>query len=426
MLIYLSLSLLIKIIVSYSIMEKSFFKLKKVIFFFFVFLFIGLFMLNQTLISNLILFLSMFLFSINENGRKNIFENMLIILLSFFIPIIINVSVTPLEKMMYMSNDNEKKTFYLFVLLEIFLYLLIGFISYLVSKYYVPYIIEKRLEKLTSIFLLFSVLIFEFFLIQKYLEVSQKVIIIVGLSFLLLIYILIEFTHKKEVLEVRVIQQEIENDYLEKYSNEITKQYDELRKFKHDYINILSSLDYFINIKDYTGLENYYLETIRPTNNMIRQTNKYFYSLDKIKINSLKSILAIKIMEASEKKINLSIEIQDEISTELRVSSTSLVRMLGIILDNSIEELTKQSEGLLEIGVFDMEMYYLFIVKNSISDDIKPLHILKEKGFSTKGKNRGLGLFNLDELSKKEEDLILETEVKQNSFIQKIMIKKEG
>ena len=49
-----------------------------------------------------------------------------------------------------------------------------------------------------------------------------------------------------------------------------------------------------------------------------------------------------------------------------------------------------------------------------------------EMGFSTKGKNRGLGLSNVKEIISKYEDIILETDITSNSFTQVlIFIRKE-
>lgn len=55
-----------------------------------------------------------------------------------------------------------------------------------------------------------------------------------------------------------------------------------------------------------------------------------------------------------------------------------------------------------------------------------PLHVLKERGVSTKGKNRGLGLRNLDDLVGKNELLSLETILKNDTFCQIISIKERG
>ena len=48
-----------------------------------------------------------------------------------------------------------------------------------------------------------------------------------------------------------------------------------------------------------------------------------------------------------------------------------------------------------------------------------------EMGFSTKGKNRGLGLSNVKEIINKYEDIILETDIETNNFIQIVRFKRK-
>ena len=48
-----------------------------------------------------------------------------------------------------------------------------------------------------------------------------------------------------------------------------------------------------------------------------------------------------------------------------------------------------------------------------------------EMGFSTKGKNRGLGLSNVKEIISKYEDIILETDIETNNFIQIVRFKRK-
>ena len=62
----------------------------------------------------------------------------------------------------------------------------------------------------------------------------------------------------------------------------------------------------------------------------------------------------------------------------------------------------------------------MIIVKNSCSEDLPPLYQLEEKGYSTKGPNRGIGLSNLQEIME-ETDFLLETEIVDHYFIQKIV-----
>ena len=54
-----------------------------------------------------------------------------------------------------------------------------------------------------------------------------------------------------------------------------------------------------------------------------------------------------------------------------------------------------------------------------------PSEDLFELGFSTKGRNRGIGLNNVKEILDKYENIILETEMEDSTFRQIIRFKRE-
>jgi len=78
--------------------------------------------------------------------------------------------------------------------------------------------------------------------------------------------------------------------------------------------------------------------------------------------------------------------------------------------------------GELIVGCFNIKDSVNFVVKNSCRADIPPLRQLQQSGFSTKGKERGLGLNNLSELVDSLPNLALMTEVENGYFTQTLMI----
>ena len=313
------------------------------------------------------------------------------------------------------------------ILLDFLLYIIIYLISHMAKKKMIPFIQLQRKEKTISIiFIGIFVLrqsyeIYAFYFGNEWLSLVSITII---LAFSVLIYLFIQAVSTSQALKFEVEKQKIEVKYMNEYAKETTKQYNEIRKFRHDYVNVLSSLEYFIQTNDMEKLAAYYQEHIQPTQESLAKGVFNFQELKNIQSDEIKSIFAIKLLSAREKEIDVQIEIPDNIPQTLPVNPVSLIRMLGIILDNSIEEVSHIANGIIEIGIFDMETSYLFIVKNSIRENIEPLHQLEVEGYSTKGENRGLGLSNLNEISRKERNLTLETEMTPIAFIQKITLMK--
>ena len=224
-------------------------------------------------------------------------------------------------------------------------------------------------------------------------------------------------------LEVKYKAQKKEAEYesMQFYVNEIEKQYTEIRKFKHDYQNILSSLDIFIEEENYANLREYYYKKIKVVSNKIVKNNFGLENLSKIKVTEVKSILATKLMIAQDSGIDTKFEAPDYIDF-IPMDSVALVRIMGILLDNAIEELTELKEGNLLVGILKNGDTIIFIVQNTCRSNIPKVHQLKKSGFSTKGKNRGLGLSNLSDLVKEQKNVSLETTIFEDQFIQKVIL----
>ena len=112
--------------------------------------------------------------------------------------------------------------------------------------------------------------------------------------------------------------------------------YNNLRSFKHDYVNIMTSLSTYIDEKRYDELETFFYEHILPMQKNLTQKNGSLNHLLHINILELKSILYAKLLLALNQNIDVNIDIPDEIDS-INMDPVDLVRMLGIYLDNAIE-----------------------------------------------------------------------------------------
>ena len=241
--------------------------------------------------------------------------------------------------------------------------------------------------------------------------------------FSITVFLLIIFYFYAKVINTKHEQQRKDDAYqsLQYYTDELERQQIAVRKFEHDYRNILSSLDSFIEEDDFAGLKQYYMSKIKATSEIITQNHFALVALNKIKVKEIKSILSSKLMIAQSKSIDATFEADAEIN-HIPVDSVLLVRMIGIIMDNAIEELTELGFGTLRVGCFKEGEEMLLIVQNTCRPDMPPLGQLRQSGFSSKGKGRGFGLSNLFEIADSIPNLFLDTSIIENNFIQKITI----
>ncbi|UTG99736.1 GHKL domain-containing protein [Macrococcoides canis] len=214
-----------------------------------------------------------------------------------------------------------------------------------------------------------------------------------------------------------------ENEHYFNYTQTLEQVNQEMRKFKHDYINILSTLSSYINNKDMDGLAVYFSEQIVPLKTSLNHELIQLNGLEKCHIIPLKGLVTTKIIDTQNAGIPLSIEVSDDIYDEdVKIDIIKLSRAVGIIWDNAIEASKDIDDPKINAGIIKNDNSILFIVANKCNDNIPSIHELYQPGFSTKGDNRGIGLLNLKEISSMFPNMFLDTSIQNGLFIQKIEI----
>ncbi len=288
--------------------------------------------------------------------------------------------------------------------------------------------IDKKNSKLNILLLILCMFLFFQLLKRKYLiELttftsaidSNRLIDQVFLTLFFFLIIVVLLTQKSEVMRLESESKKAIYENQLAYLKSIEKNAEEVRKFKHDYQNILLSMDSYFREDKYEDLKKYYYTQIKHSSESLNVVNDQLNKLMRIQSMALRSILYVKLSIIDSEKVNLTLEIDKKFFVEEK-NEIPLVRSLGIILDNAVDALEELEQGSLQIALIENDGSNLIIVKNSCVDNLPPLYQLEEKGFSTKGANRGIGLSNLKEIME-ETDFLLETEIVDHYFIQKII-----
>lgn len=224
--------------------------------------------------------------------------------------------------------------------------------------------------------------------------------------------------------QFKMEQREHEINNFESYVASLEQINQDMRKFKHDYVNILSSLRTFIDDRNYDGLHTYFYDHILEASHQEQLNQHSMMVLNNLKINSLKGLLTTKILQAQSHQIPFHIEIVEEIS-DIPVDPIIINRMVGILLDNAIEAARETENGEVRAAFIHMKEAILLVVTNKFDEtaNIK-VHEIYEEGFSTKGENRGLGLANLRQMKNNLQNVSLNTKISPPYFIQEIEFKK--
>ena len=220
--------------------------------------------------------------------------------------------------------------------------------------------------------------------------------------------------------------QKKENESLENYMSRVEENQLKVRKFRHDYINILLSLKEFMNKDDMAGLIEYFESEIIPMTSEIEGQNTDLSQLALLKIDAIKSIVAAKLIQAQEDDVRVIVEIPEEI-TQINMKTAVLVRILGIVLDNAVEASVMTENPRVSFAIFKHNEKHLLAIRNNCHmENLPTIKQMFTQGFTTKESGLGLGLSTLEEMIDKIPQAEMECTVADDNFTLLITIKDEG
>jgi two-component system sensor histidine kinase AgrC len=304
-------------------------------------------------------------------------------------------------------------------------------VLYLVRRLLQRYLIstfEKMSKKLLTLLaltlLLCAFMLFTMASFFDNLEITRREFILMVSSLVLyflftisMILIVLHTTRKNYETQKKV--EYLEN--LNEYTKNLEMVYNNLRSFRHDYINIMASLAAYIDEKKYEELGTYFYEHILPMQKNLTQKNGALNNLSNVNILELKSILYTKLLLAVNQDIEVNIDIPDQIDS-IHIEPVDLTRMLGIYLDNAIEACLETEHPVINFHLGKMNQDIVFIISNSFIDKGLSVDQMLKKEVTTKGAGHGIGLYNVSEVLNRYNNIYQETLIKEGLFIQQVQI----
>lgn len=243
---------------------------------------------------------------------------------------------------------------------------------------------------------------------------------IAGFLTLIVLLILSFYNNMKSQFEQKF--KELEFAHIIEYTKIVESMSSDMISFRHDYLNVLQTINGFIETKDLAGLSQFYKNELLPESYNTLVKGKSYMRLKYIKIIPLKALISSKIINAESAGINVDVEIIEEID-EISISTIDICRIIGVLLDNAIEAASLTEIKSIQIAVMKNDEKVVFIIANSCLDSTPPIYKIYEKNFSTKGNGRGIGLKNVREIiDKKYDNIILNTEISNLIFKQELNI----
>ena len=275
-----------------------------------------------------------------------------------------------------------------------------------------------------TILLLSSNLLLGIFILFMQLLITDYYIDIVSVyinlfNFALMAAFLILSIHSiTHMLELAITRKDLA--YAEECNKSLEILYDKVRGFKHDFDNIVSSLNGYIEDNDMEGLKKYI--------NEVKKDCKITADLSLINphiINNpgIYSLLNNEYFKAYQLGIAFDIEFFIDFNS-LNINIYKFSRMLGILIDNAIEAAEKCDEKIVQISFIreNINNRTVITVKNTYSNKEVNLEKIFEQGISNKENHSGFGLWEVKKYIKKSNNLELNTSKNNKYFIQKLFI----
>lgn len=420
-LINMFFSMNILLLIFNALYEDSNFSFKKrIIIYFFV---VIIFFISEILFNGMVeIFFPVLLYLIYKEKKNNSYL-ISIILITF---IIYNVSLVFVTMIInYLVNLIGKENI---VPISLLIQSMIsGLIVILILRLNLRSKLKSQHSMLLNLLLGYSYLIMFFLIIsvqyfEAYLDFINGLIIFLLIQSLFIILIFsLEKKRQKKYYNERLYREQLKN--LKNYTDQLEHGQLSLRRFKHDYKNLLHGLELNIRNKNYQDLQKYLnsLSSYSDTylNNM---STEVYRDLGNIQIPYLKSLLISKLNQIIQKEIQCSFECSRPLK-KVPVNEFDLVRILGITIDNSIESTENAVDGTIYISIINLAESITFIIKNTNISTEKVTNLSKQ-GYTSKTGHSGFGLSNITEIQKKYSNLIVNYSNKRDFFTIEITLMK--
>lgn len=263
---------------------------------------------------------------------------------------------------------------------------------------------KAKILCIAGFFLALTIIILQTFIITFFNYIPSIFVRITILIALCCFFFTIIFSIHKSVKLEDALQ------YLEEtnlYNTALKTSHDVIRAFKHDFSNIMQAIGGYIASDDMQGLKAYYSQLLEDCQSL---NNLDTLSPDVINNPAIFRLLSLKYYKATELGITLNLNVFLNLN-ELNMKIYDFSRILGILLDNAIEAASECEEKIInvEIRKDSSRNRQLLIVENSCCQKNIDIERIFQKGFSSKDKNTGLGLWKVRQILNKNNNLNLYT-----------------
>ncbi|MGT2756548.1 GHKL domain-containing protein [Streptococcus ovuberis] len=231
----------------------------------------------------------------------------------------------------------------------------------------------------------------------------------------------LDFHLRKKLQEQLDFQQALQLKSLEDYSNQVEDLYREVKGFRHDYANLMTTLRLAIEDNDIEQIRDIYQTVLKDSSKQFRASKYDIGRLVNIDNSALKSLLASKFLQANDNNVSVSLEVPEVIKPQ-GVELVDFITIVSILCDNAIDAAIDAAIPKVRIAFLTVNNKQMFIIENTTKEERVDLSKLYAFGYSSKGEGRGIGLYNVMKILERYPHVSLNTTSVSYLFCQSLEI----
>lgn len=303
------------------------------------------------------------------------------------------------------------------------IYIFVVLLTFIVKNKHIKFNFIEDIDLTTKIIIFTNLilgsiaLISQFILLFYYIDILPIVITLVStISFIS--YFVITIYSFTKIFKLILVTKKLES--AESYNNTLRILHDNVRGFKHDFDNIVTTIGGYIKTNDMEGLKVYYEQL---EDDCQKVNNLYLLNPEVINNDGIYNLLTKKYYEAESKGIKVNMTFLLDLST-LNMKIYEFARILGILLDNAIEAASECDNKIINLTFRNdfKNSVQLIIIENTYNDKDLNMDKIFEKGVSGKENHTGLGLWEVKKLVNKNSNVKLISKAQNGLFTQQLEI----
>lgn len=216
--------------------------------------------------------------------------------------------------------------------------------------------------------------------LQTALAVLDILLLVMQMLYLVLIYKMTDYRHTAQSA-----------DREKEYYSSLNRNLEGMQDLRHDMKNIFLAMSAYVERSTDMEMKEFYKNKICPLIEGEIEQNVVFSKLYRIPSEALRAFLYMKCMQALQKGITIKLAVnieQDEFGYGMEF--VDLTRILGILLDNSIEECEGEESAFIEMSIRAQNKMVSYSMKNSIRQGHGFGHMAEQKSDKAGHEGRGL------------------------------------